>query len=242
MCCISSFVIVLFESLAELYGIDPSTLTFDENGYAQVSLDPAQRAGLLTRSGFLAWRGTPAQPDTILRGVFVAKHVLCASLGDPPDEAAGATFGDQATNRERVEALTGPGTCGASCHGTVINPLGYAFENYGAAGEWRELENSLPINASASYSFGAEPQAYDNAVELSELIASSASAHRCFASSWIEFTLARDIAPEDEGLAEIVGDDSLAGASVRDMLRGLLSSDAFRYRRTDAPASEEVQP
>ena len=55
-------------------------------------------------------------------------------------------------------------------------------------------------------------------------------------------TLARDIAPEDTGLAEIVGDDSLAGASVRDMLRGLLSSDAFRYRRTDAPAEEEVQP
>lgn len=229
-------------ALAEIYGIDPGTLTFGEDGYAEVTLDTAQRAGLLTRSGFLAWRGTPAQPDTILRGVFVAKHVLCASLGDPPDEAAGATFGDQVTNRQRVEALTGEGTCGASCHGQVINPLGFAFEHYGAAGEWRDLDSGQPIDASASFTFNGQATSYQNAVELSELIASSQSAHQCFAGAWIEFTMARDLTPEDADLAELVGGDSLAGASVRDMLRGLLSSDAFRYRRTEAAASEEVQP
>jgi hypothetical protein len=44
--------------LAEVYGIDPSSLTFDASGFAEVDLDQTQRAGILTRSGFLAWKGT----------------------------------------------------------------------------------------------------------------------------------------------------------------------------------------
>ncbi|NUO52175.1 MAG: DUF1592 domain-containing protein, partial [Polyangiaceae bacterium] len=104
--------------LATIYGIDPATLTApDADGFSRVELDPTQRSGFLTLSGFLAWKGTETQPDTILRGVFVNRRVICQDLGDPPDEAAGAQLGDETTNREKVNALTGPGTCGASCHG-----------------------------------------------------------------------------------------------------------------------------
>ena len=226
---------------AEIYGIDPSTLNFDASGFAQVELDSSQRAGLLTRAGFLAWRGTSAQPDTILRGVYVAKSVTCTLLGDPPDEAAGAEFGDEVTNRQRVEALTGPGTCGASCHGQVINPLGFAFEHYGAAGEWRDVDNGQPIDATGTFNFDGVDASYANAVELSALIAKSPSAHQCFANAWIEFALGRDLVAEDIGFSELVADESVAGAPIRDVLRALLLSDVFRYRRTD-PEIGQVGP
>jgi hypothetical protein len=229
-------------SIARIYGVDPATLTFGEDGFAEIELDPTKRAGLLTLAGFLAWRGTPAQPDTILRGVFLSEYIVCASVGDPPDEAIGATLGEGMTNRERVEKLTGEGTCGASCHATVLNPLGYAFEHYGAAGEWREMDNGFPIDSSSSFTFDGETKSYANAVELAGLIAESKTAHKCFAKSWIEFTMGRDLVAEDVGLTEMIGDESHAGASVREMLRALLVSDAFRYRLARGADEGEVKP
>ena len=88
-------------ALAEIYGIPSGSLPApDADGFSQVELDPAERAGLLTRLGFLAWKGTESQPDTILRGVFLNRKIICQALGDPPDEAAGAMLGDEKTNRE----------------------------------------------------------------------------------------------------------------------------------------------
>ena len=42
------------------------------------------------------------------------------------------------TTREVVEALTEmPGTTCAGCHATLINPLGFATENFDALGRFR---------------------------------------------------------------------------------------------------------
>lgn len=216
--------------LAEIYGIDPATLDFDETGFAQTELDPTQRSGILTRSGFLAWKGTESAPDTILRGVFVNRRFICQELGDPPDEAMGAILGDEETNREKVDALTGDGTCGATCHATFINPIGFAFENYGAIGEWRDLDNGHPIDAGAMFPFEDGEKTFSNAVELSDVLAETPQAHACFTRFWVEFALGRDVLLDDDPLIAQLEEESLAGASVRDVLATLLESPVFRYR------------
>lgn len=218
--------------LAELYGIDAATLDFDADGFARVELDPAQRSGILTRSGFLAWKGTEQQPDSILRGVFVNRRFICQELGDPPNEAQGqeVSQGESSTNRERVEALTGPNTCGSTCHGMFINPIGFAFENYGALGEFRELDAGNEIDASGSFPFDHGEQSYVGAVELSEVLADSPQAHACFSRHWLEFVLARDLVLDDQALIDLMEQESLSGASIRDVLAVLLESEAFRYR------------
>lgn len=224
------------QRLADLYGVAPGAP--DADGFSQVELDPALRSGLLTRAGFLAWKGTQTQPDTILRGVFVNLRIVCRELGDPPDAAAGAELGGEPTNREKVDALTGPGTCGASCHGKFINPIGYAFEHYGALGEWRDEDNGFAIDASASYELDDEPRAYADAVELSDLLAGSAEVHACYAGFLAQFLLARDLHPEDTPLLDELATQSLAGASARELVVELVKSDAFRMR----PTHEEVSP
>jgi hypothetical protein len=217
--------------LAAIYGIDPSTLAEpDADGFSRVELDPTQRAGFLTLSGFLAWKGTETQPDTILRGVFVNRRVICQNLGDPPDEAAGAELGDQTTNREKVNALTGPGTCGATCHGTFINPIGFGFEHFGALGEYRTEDSGQPIDSSSSYPFSQGTLSYGNAVELSQILAEDAQVHGCFSRYWVEFAFGRSVTAEDQALIDLVGAESLAGAPVKEVLRKLLTSDAIRYR------------
>ncbi|MBL9028589.1 MAG: DUF1592 domain-containing protein [Myxococcales bacterium] len=217
--------------IAAIYGIDPATLpTADADGFSQVELDPNTRAGFLTLSGFLSYKGTATQPDTILRGVFVNLKVLCQDLGDPPNEAMGAHLGDEPTNREKVNALTGPGTCGASCHGNFINPIGYAFEHFGAVGEYRTEDNGYPIDSSSTYAFADGERSYNNAVELAQILAESPQVHGCFSKFWVEFGLGRTVMDDDKALIDLVAAESQAGASVKELLRTLLTSEAIRYR------------
>ena len=51
-----------------------------------------------------------------------------------------------------IDKLTGG--CGQSCHNEMINPLGFAFENFDGMGQWRDTENGgLTIEAGGSYTF-----------------------------------------------------------------------------------------
>jgi hypothetical protein len=221
--------------LATVYGLDATGL--DNENFVQIELPEGERSGLLTRSGFLAWKGTKTQPDSILRGVFVNRRILCQELGDPPDAAMGAMLGDELTNREKVTALTGAGTCGASCHGTFINPAGFAFEHYGAMGEYRTEDNGFPINAADSFPFQSGAQSYDGAVEFSQIASQVSQTHACYTRYWLEYLYGRDLKPEDAGVITDIASLSITGASVEDLVVALVTSDSFLTR-----AVEEVQP
>jgi hypothetical protein len=217
--------------LAAIYGIPEGELgTPDADGFSQVELDPTERAGLLTRLGFLAWKGTETQPDSILRGVFMTRKIICQHLGDPPDEAMGAELGDEKTNRQKVEALTGEGTCGASCHGTFINPAGFALEHYGAIGEWRAEDNGEAIDSSASFPFEGGDKSYADAVEWSNVLADSPQVHRCYSGFWVEYLMGRSKDEKrDDVLIEKLAEVSKDGSTL-DVVRALLISDAIRFR------------
>lgn len=221
--------------LAQIYGLDPAGL--DDATFVQRELPEAERSGLLTRAGFLAWKGTMTQPDTILRGVFVNRRILCQELGDPPPEAMGAKLGDEKTNRQKVEALTGKGTCGETCHGNFINPVGFGFERYGALGEYRTTDNGEPVDASATFPFEDGKVSYDGAAELSKAIAEQEQSHRCYARYWLEFLYGRDKKAQDGALIADVAAQSKEGATVEDVVVALVTSDAFLTR-----VPEEVEP
>jgi hypothetical protein len=222
---------------AQVYGLDPATLpAADERGFSRVELDPAERSGVLTRGAFLAWKGTATEPDTILRGVFINRRILCQDLGDPPDEAIGAELPEGGTGRERVEALTGDGTCGQGCHSSFINPIGYAFEHYDAIGGYRTTDAGKPVDAASSFPFLEGERSFADAIELSDVLAESLQVHRCYAGFWVEHALGRARTEADEALVEQVAERSLAGASTRDLFVDILSSDVLRYRlREEAP-------
>lgn len=224
--------------LASIYGLSTTNLRPpDADGFSRVALDPAQRSGLLTRSGFLAWKGTESQPNTIQRGVFITRKIICQQLGDPPAAAQGATVGGQPTNRARIEALTGVGTCGAGCHGTYINSAGFALEHFGATGEYRTLDGDTPIDSSATFPFEAGPIAYADAVEFSQVLAESPQVHACFTGYLLEYLVGRERVAADDALAAQLAERSLAGASARELLVSVLESDVLRYPRaiTEVP-------
>jgi hypothetical protein len=216
--------------LASRYGIAPETLpTPDADGFSRVELDGTQRSGLLTRLGFLAWKGKESEPNTIQRGVFITRRVICQRLGNPPVAALHATLGNQPTDRQRVEALTGVGTCGEGCHARYINPAGFAFEHFGAMGEHRLLEGNLPIDAASSFPFQEGAAQFSGAIEFSQKLAASAQVHACFVGFLLEYLLGREHSEGDSALAMQLAALSLADTSVRELFTKALESDALRY-------------
>ena len=86
---------------------------------------------------------------------------------------------DGLTTRQRVDLQTGSGMC-ASCH-NMINPLGFALEEFDAVGRFRTTEGDRPVHAASDY-ITAEGQTIHlaGATDLARHAAASAPAHRAF--------------------------------------------------------------
>jgi hypothetical protein len=215
--------------LAPLYGVSG---TFDNATLTKVDLDPSQRSGLLTQPGFLSSYITGNDPDIIHRGVFIAQRILCVEL-PPPDPKATVLIELQPnmSNRERVEATTGKGTCGQACHSALFNPLGYAFENYDAIGKFRTTDHGKPVNAADSYTLDGELKSFANGVELSHLLAEAKQTHDCYVRKMMTYLHGRVLAPEEQPMVDYYARLSRAGqVSLRELELTLVTSDAFLNR------------
>lgn len=216
-------------ALAPLYELEGN---FSQDEFTLVEMDPTKRSGLLTQAGFLSSYISDNQPDIIHRGVFIATRLLCITL-PPPDPEANLVIEaiPGLTNRERVERTTGKGTCGEGCHSILLNPLGYAFENYDAIGKYRTLDQGLPVDASATYTLDGQTQTFTNGVELSHLLAEAKQTHKCYAENLMKYLHGRPLAAGDEAIVDYYARLSRADMlSIRDMMIEVVTSDAFLTR------------
>jgi hypothetical protein len=197
-----------------------------------VDLDPNQRSGLLTQPGFLSSYITDNEPDIIHRGVFIAQRILCVELPAPdPKATALIELEPSMSNRERVEATTGKGTCGQACHSSLFNPLGYGFENYDAIGKYRTMDRGKPVNAADSYTLDGTLKSFSNGVELSHLIAEAKQTHACYVQKMMTYLHGRLLAPEELPMVDYYARLSRAGkVSLHDLELKLVTSDAFLNR------------
>ena len=216
--------------LAKIYGLQG---TFGTD-YVEVELDPTQRAGLLTRAGFLARNATLDESDPIHRGVFINIDVLCRPITAP------ANIPEQLdkvgnTTREKIDSITGVGTCGEGCHHTIINPLGFAFESFDAVGAYRTTDRGFPVDTAATYHF-ADGRAitYANAIELSQKLAASPEVHACYSQQLLEFMLGRELQTLDRVVVRDMAERSLEDKlSIKDLVLDVVSSETFRARSVE---------
>jgi hypothetical protein len=192
------------------------------------------RAGFFQQLPFLMLYANNAAPDSIHRGVSMSLDVLCAPLGIfagelpplPPRQPG-------QTNRMRVDAHTKG--CGTVCHNNMINPLGFAFDNYDGMGRYREVETypdeTLPIDASGSFEFVEGRKSYTDAADLMRTLATDQQAHLCYSKKLAGYALQRDIVEADGGLlAELAKLSTSSSGSVKQILINLVKQPAFRTR------------
>lgn len=217
--------------LAGIYGLEGS---FGEE-FQSVELDPATRSGILTQPGFLAANAYFAETSPIHRGVFIQRQVMCTEIPEPPGDAdldLPPGEGEIVTTRDRVTSHTSPDYC-AGCH-LLINEPGFAFEGYDAIGRQRLEDNGEPVNTAGTLLAEGEMIEFSDGVDLSQQIADSATARRCYLRQWFRYASSRSEGAQDECTLEGL-DLSLADSnySVRELLVALTQTASFRYRNVE---------
>jgi hypothetical protein len=222
--------------LAKLYGVAGPSRPDD---WAWVDLDPAQRAGMLTRAGFLAVHASQTMTSPIRRGVYMLKEVLCVDLPSPPASVDNSpieiTAGDMAvgvtTVRQATLKRTGNAAC-ASCH-VMINELGFAFEHYDAIGRWQRTEvgsgGTIDATANLSHAGDGLDGPVDGAIELSARLAKSPSVAQCATKKWFEVALRRSPTPLDACSVNQVQAKTAESNSIRELLLAMVETDSFLH-------------
>ncbi len=144
----------LNERLAKHYGI-PHVYG---SRFRRVSLgEDSERGGLLRHGSILTVTSYATRTSPVIRGHWILKNLLGASPPPPPpnvpalrDNTVSATL----SIRERLAEHRTNRAC-ARCH-DVMDPVGFAFENFDAVGRWRSFEGGRPIDASGGLPDGSE--------------------------------------------------------------------------------------
>jgi hypothetical protein len=196
----------------------------------RTDLNPAQRAGFLTQASFLALTGSSGGSNPVLRGKAVYTKLLCQTLPPPPPNvpdpkpaSAGGT-----TRQRFIEHDQNP--CARGCH-DVMDPIGFAFENYDGIGQYRTMDNGSPVDASGMLPLDGTTHTFKDAVGLAGLLAKSAEVRTCFANEWARFALGRaDTGDDAASLQETARAFGADTASVGDLMASIAAMRSFRYR------------
>jgi cytochrome c551/c552 len=139
----------LNERLAKHYGI-PGVYGSD---FRRVELTPEfdMRRGLLGQASVETISSYPQRTTPTVRGKTIMQIFLGVSPPDPPpnvpqlkDEGAAIHGGAKPTMRQQMEMHRKNEPC-ATCH-KIMDPIGFAMENFDAVGAWRTSDNGSPIN------------------------------------------------------------------------------------------------
>lgn len=164
--------------LAKFYGFELAA----DSGFKKVRFEADKRAGILTHPYVLASLAYAGETSPIHRGVFVGRGLLGIGI-KPPMEAFTPIAPDlhpNLTTRERVLLQTKAAAC-SGCH-SIMNPLGFALENFDAVGRYREKERERPVDTSGGYETRSGGVAkFIGAKELAQFLANSEETQYAFA-------------------------------------------------------------
>jgi hypothetical protein len=118
-----------------------------------------QRGGLLGNGALLATTSYPDRTSPVLRGKWLLDNIFGVVVPAPPP-GVDTSFAETKpgvvppTMRERLAQHRRDPVC-ASCH-SVMDPPGFALENFDAIGGWRTVDESgKPVDASGTMVNGA---------------------------------------------------------------------------------------
>ena len=212
----SNLVFPRSQAMANIYGT--SQWNGQTNSSSLVRAPAAERAGLLTRAQFLFTGSGSTRP--IMRGVHVYRDFMCGTLTLPPDNSTpqGVVITDDMTDQERTRAITEvQGTSCVGCHRAIINPLGFAFDNFGPFGKYRQAERVFHPEGSlregevlttktvdSTHDMFVQPFAsgrINGAVDLSRTLAENNDAQACFSSKLWNFAQKQNLEVESNACA-----------------------------------------
>jgi hypothetical protein len=142
------------ERLALHYGIP----NVRGSRFRRVTVTDDARKGLLGQGSILAVTSHAERTSPVVRGKWVLENILGTPPAPPPPDVPPLKEPEEGqkprTVREQMAEHRANPVC-ASCH-KVMDPIGFALENFDAVGAWRTREPGGPIDASGELADGTK--------------------------------------------------------------------------------------
>ncbi|MBZ5610448.1 MAG: DUF1592 domain-containing protein [Acidobacteriia bacterium] len=215
------------ERLARHYGIPNVYGTH----FRRVTLTEDARRGLLGKGGILMVTAYPNRTSPVQRGKWLLENLLGAPPPPPPPNVPALKEnvpGEKALSmRERMEQHRANPVC-ASCH-KIMDPLGFALENFDAVGGWRTSEAGVPIDASGQLVDGTK---VDGPVTLRQALLKHREEFAATAASkLLTYALGRGVEYFDEpAVRQIVRDAARTDYRWSSIILGIVRGAPFQMR------------
>ncbi len=226
------------DTLAQHYGLPLP----GGNALTRVENATDQRKGFLGLGSFLTHTSFPSRTSPTLRGVWVMSELLCSPPAPPPpmvpklDESATPDEMAQPSGtenvRERLERHRSDPAC-AGCH-AILDPIGLGLETFDGIGRYRTAYgNGEPIDASGMMPDGTT---FNGPSELATILSADPRFSACMATKLFTYALGRDVEAYDTpSLDAIKANWATKGMNIRNLMKEIVLSDAFRFRRGEVP-------
>lgn len=232
---LTSPTVFVNKSVAGYYGV-----TATSDAFQGVDRTDGTASGLLTLPGLLATLAKPDESSPIYRGKFVREQLLCQELPPPPPNVPKAPDTQPGVStREKFRQHETDPAC-SSCH-TLMDPIGFGFENFDAVGRYRTLDNGAKIDTSGELFNTADIDGkFMGVAELGKKLAGSSEVQACVGRQWFRFFLSRFEQEVDNcSMKSIVDTLRAANNDLNSLPLALVQTDAFLYRR---PLDSKVGP
>jgi len=219
------------ERLARHYGI-PGVYG---SQFRRVRVTDEGRKGLLGHGSMLTVTSMPNRTSPVRRGKWILENLLGTPPPPPPPNVP--PLKDQAgsepkTMREQMEAHRANPVC-ANCH-RLMDPLGFALENYDGVGAWRTKDSGTPIDASSQLFDGTK---VSGVVGLRQaLVAKPDRFVATMTEKMMTYALGRGLGGSDmPAVRRVVADAAAKDYRFSSIVLGVVNSVPFKMRMKPGP-------
>jgi len=223
------------ERLARHYGI-PNVYG---SQFRRVTLTSEDRRGLLGQGSILTVTSYPNRTSPVQRGKWILTNLLGIPPTPPPPNVPPLKEngdGKPLSLRERMEQHRADAVC-AGCH-KVMDPIGFALENFDGVGQWRTVDDGSPIDPSGTLYNGVK---VGGPVELRQMLAGRPDVFvGVMTEKLLTYALGRGLEYYDmPAVRKIVHDASGHDLRMSSLVLGVVESVPFEMKiKTAIPAPD----
>jgi mono/diheme cytochrome c family protein len=208
--------------------------------FRRVPVTDETRKGLLGQGSVLSVTSHAERTSPVLRGKWVLENLLGLPVPPPPPDVpplAAVEEGQKPkTLREQMALHRVNPTC-ASCH-KVMDPVGFALENFDVVGAWRTKEPGGPIDASGQL---ADGRPIDGVITLRKAILDHPE---IFVTTMTEkmmiYALGRGVdVPDMPAVRRVVREAKTQDYRFSSLVLGIVNSVPFQMRSVASAAEQE---
>lgn len=207
--------------------------------FRRVTVSDENRRGLLGHASILTVTSYPNRTSAVQRGKWILTNLLGTPPQPPPPNvpplAENSEGAPPKSLRERMELHRTNAVC-AGCH-KVMDPVGFALENFDGIGRWRDRDDGNPIDPAAVMFEGSE---VNGPAGLRQMIAKRPEVFvGVMTEKLLTYALGRPVSYKDmPAIRKIVHGAKRDDYRFQALVEGIVHSVPFQMRRSEGGHSQ----